>query len=61
MNVVWGVVAGKTFLYDDGKIKTFFHDKRKTKHFLMKLASKNIFIQKNPLNVNIHYGPKICN
>ena len=47
MNVVWGVVAGKTFLYDDGKIKTFFHDKRKTKHFLMMLASqKIIFIQK---------------
>ena len=40
LNVVWGVVAGKTFLYDDGKLKTFFYDKRKTKHFLMMLASK---------------------
>ena len=32
MNVVWGVVAGKTFLYDDGKLRLFFYDKRKTKH-----------------------------
>ena len=47
MNVVWGVVAGKTFLYDDGKLKTLFYDKRKTKHFLIMLASqKRIFIQK---------------
>ena len=32
LNVVWGVVAGKTFLYDDGKLRLFFYDKRKTKH-----------------------------
>ena len=32
LNVVWGVVAGKTFLYDDGKIRLFFYDTRKTKH-----------------------------
>ena len=31
LNVVWGVVAGKTFLYDDGKLRLFFYDKRKTK------------------------------
>ena len=32
LNVVWGVVAGKTFLYDDGKLRLFFYDERKTKH-----------------------------